>query len=224
MRSERRRSGPGCCERALEAAGERTGEGGGEEAAALARLLVPFPAPLRVRLCASCSPAARLHAAGAAALRSSPGSVRKSCAPADTARRASRRHTCGAGGRRGSRPGSRRVRARGCGPPGPRGRRAPRLGAADTMGLPALEFSDCCLDSPHFRETLKSHEAELDKTNKFIKELIKDGKSLVSALKSECPRAWRGRSSGAGGAVGRRSALGVACPAGFLPTGAEGRV
>lgn len=55
------------------------------------------------------------------------------------------------------------------------------------MGLPALEFSDCCLDSPHFRETLKSHEAELDKTNKFIKELIKDGKSLISALKSKCP-------------------------------------
>ncbi|XP_023559828.1 rho GTPase-activating protein 26 isoform X2 [Octodon degus] len=52
------------------------------------------------------------------------------------------------------------------------------------MGLPALEFSDCCLDSPHFRETLKSHEAELDKTNKFIKELIKDGKSLVVALKN----------------------------------------
>ncbi|KAL4683337.1 hypothetical protein H8959_021031 [Pygathrix nigripes] len=52
------------------------------------------------------------------------------------------------------------------------------------MGLPALEFSDCCLDSPHFRETLKSHEAELDKTNKFIKELIKDGKSLITALKS----------------------------------------
>ncbi|XP_012861069.1 rho GTPase-activating protein 26 [Echinops telfairi] len=52
------------------------------------------------------------------------------------------------------------------------------------MGLPALEFSDCCLDSPHFRETLKSHEAELDKTNKFIKELIKDGKTLISALKN----------------------------------------
>ncbi|XP_064452162.1 rho GTPase-activating protein 26 isoform X10 [Mirounga angustirostris] len=52
------------------------------------------------------------------------------------------------------------------------------------MGLPALEFSDCCLDSPHFRETLKSHEAELDKTNKFIKELIKDGKSLISALRN----------------------------------------
>lgn len=84
------------------------------------------------------------------------------------------------------------------------------------MGLPALEFSDCCLDSPHFRETLKSHEAELDKTNKFIKELIKDGKSLISALKSECPRAWRGRGPGAGGAVGRLSALGVRAPGWFF--------
>uniref|UniRef100_H3B8V2 Rho GTPase activating protein 26 n=1 Tax=Latimeria chalumnae TaxID=7897 RepID=H3B8V2_LATCH len=53
------------------------------------------------------------------------------------------------------------------------------------MGLPALEFSDCYLDSPQFRERLKSHEAELDKTNKFIKELIKDGKALITALKRE---------------------------------------
>ncbi|XP_068015113.1 rho GTPase-activating protein 26 isoform X1 [Melanerpes formicivorus] len=52
------------------------------------------------------------------------------------------------------------------------------------MGLPALEFSECCLDSPQFRERLRSHEAELEKTNKFIKELIKDGKSLVVALKN----------------------------------------
>ena len=143
---------------------------------------------------------------------------------ADTARRASRRHTCGAGGRRGSRPGSRRARAWGCGPPGRRGRRAPRLGDSATMGLPALEFSDCCLDSPHFRETLKSHEAELDKTNKFIKELIKDGKSLISALKSECPE------SGGDGALrreGRRAALGPGHPrAGCrsAPGVTEGRV
>ncbi|XP_065143334.1 rho GTPase-activating protein 26-like isoform X3 [Paramisgurnus dabryanus] len=52
------------------------------------------------------------------------------------------------------------------------------------MGLPALEFSDCYLDSPHFRERLKSHELELEKTNKFIKELIKDGKALIQALKN----------------------------------------
>lgn len=51
------------------------------------------------------------------------------------------------------------------------------------MGLPALEFSDCYLDSPQFRDRLKSHELELDKTNKFIKELIKDGKALIHALK-----------------------------------------
>ncbi|KAK7926320.1 hypothetical protein WMY93_008630, partial [Mugilogobius chulae] len=51
------------------------------------------------------------------------------------------------------------------------------------MGLPALEFSDCYLDSPLFRERLKSHELELDKTNKFIKELIKDGKALIQAFK-----------------------------------------
>ncbi|XP_073507368.1 rho GTPase-activating protein 26 isoform X2 [Phyllobates terribilis] len=52
------------------------------------------------------------------------------------------------------------------------------------MGLPPLEFTDCYLDSPQFRERLKSHETELDKTNKFIKELIKDGKSLVAAHKT----------------------------------------
>lgn len=53
------------------------------------------------------------------------------------------------------------------------------------MGLPALEFSDSFLDSPDFRERLKCHEIELDRTNKFIKELIKDGNMLINALKSE---------------------------------------
>ncbi|KAK3555268.1 hypothetical protein QTP86_014871 [Hemibagrus guttatus] len=52
------------------------------------------------------------------------------------------------------------------------------------MGLPALEFSDSFLDSPDFRDRLKCHEIELDRTNKFIKELIKDGNMLISALKN----------------------------------------
>ncbi|XP_051579684.1 rho GTPase-activating protein 42-like isoform X15 [Myxocyprinus asiaticus] len=52
------------------------------------------------------------------------------------------------------------------------------------MGLPTLEFSDSFLDSPEFRERLKCHEIELDRTNKFIKELIKDGNQLINALKS----------------------------------------
>ncbi|KAG7471164.1 hypothetical protein MATL_G00121500 [Megalops atlanticus] len=52
------------------------------------------------------------------------------------------------------------------------------------MGLPTLEFSDSFLDSPDFRERLKCHEIELDRTNKFIKDLIKDGNMLITALKN----------------------------------------
>ncbi|XP_016156880.1 PREDICTED: rho GTPase-activating protein 42 isoform X3 [Ficedula albicollis] len=52
------------------------------------------------------------------------------------------------------------------------------------MGLPTLEFSDSYLDSPDFRERLKCHEIELERTNKFIKELIKDGSVLMGAIKN----------------------------------------
>ncbi|NWW52903.1 RHG10 protein, partial [Pedionomus torquatus] len=45
-------------------------------------------------------------------------------------------------------------------------------------------FSDCYLDSPWFRERVRAHEAELEKTNKFIKELLKDGKNLIAATKN----------------------------------------
>ncbi|TKC38416.1 hypothetical protein EI555_001686 [Monodon monoceros] len=58
------------------------------------------------------------------------------------------------------------------------------------MGLQPLEFSDCYLDSPWFRERIRAHEAELERTNKFIKELIKDGKNLIAATKTDwekCP-------------------------------------
>ncbi|KAJ7310371.1 hypothetical protein JRQ81_007282 [Phrynocephalus forsythii] len=52
------------------------------------------------------------------------------------------------------------------------------------MGHPPLEFSDCYLDSPDFRERLKCYEQELERTNKFIKEVIKDGHALIGALKN----------------------------------------
>ncbi|XP_061734423.1 rho GTPase-activating protein 42-like [Nerophis ophidion] len=52
------------------------------------------------------------------------------------------------------------------------------------MGLPTLEFSDSFLDGPHFRERLACHEVELKRTNKFIKELIKDGSILINVLGS----------------------------------------
>ncbi|XP_058483512.1 rho GTPase-activating protein 42 [Solea solea] len=52
------------------------------------------------------------------------------------------------------------------------------------MGLPTLEFSDSFLDSPEFRDRLQCHEIELERTNRFIKDLIKDGNMLISALTS----------------------------------------
>lgn len=66
------------------------------------------------------------------------------------------------------------------------------------MGLPTLEFSDSFLDSPDFRERLQCHEIELERTNKFIKELLKDGSLLIGALRSES------RAPGCGGPRGVR--------------------
>ncbi|KAM8954421.1 oligophrenin-1 isoform 2-T2 [Pelodytes ibericus] len=51
------------------------------------------------------------------------------------------------------------------------------------MGHSPLEFSDCYLDSPIFRESLKGYEQELERTNKFIKDVIKDGNALINAIK-----------------------------------------
>ncbi|KAM9330453.1 rho GTPase-activating protein 10 [Gastrophryne carolinensis] len=52
------------------------------------------------------------------------------------------------------------------------------------MGLQPLEFSECYLDSPWLRERIRAHEAELERTNKFIKELLKEGKNLIAATKN----------------------------------------
>ncbi|XP_060942357.1 oligophrenin-1-like [Limanda limanda] len=51
------------------------------------------------------------------------------------------------------------------------------------MGHPPLEFSACYLDSPEFRETLKCYEVELERTSKSLKELIKDGNSVITAIR-----------------------------------------
>ena len=54
-----------------------------------------------------------------------------------------------------------------------------------TMGLLPLEFKDCLQDSPYFRDSLHSHEKELERTSQAIKELIKEVKTLLAAAKSE---------------------------------------
>lgn len=51
-------------------------------------------------------------------------------------------------------------------------------------GLQALEFTDCLLDSPEFRENLHLHEKELDKTSQQIKRIIKEVKDLLQAAHS----------------------------------------
>ncbi|KAM6970341.1 oligophrenin-1 [Aplochiton taeniatus] len=51
------------------------------------------------------------------------------------------------------------------------------------MGHPPLEFSDCYVDSPDFRERLKCYEIELERTSKFLKDVIKDGNSVINAIK-----------------------------------------
>lgn len=54
-----------------------------------------------------------------------------------------------------------------------------------TAGLQALEFTDCLLDSPDFRENLNKHEKELEKTSSQIKRIIKEVKDLLAAAKRE---------------------------------------
>lgn len=53
------------------------------------------------------------------------------------------------------------------------------------MVLLPLEFTDCLQDSPYFRDSLQSHEKELERTSQAIKELIKEVKSLLQAAKSK---------------------------------------
>uniref|UniRef100_A0A1B0GPG3 BAR domain-containing protein n=1 Tax=Phlebotomus papatasi TaxID=29031 RepID=A0A1B0GPG3_PHLPP len=52
------------------------------------------------------------------------------------------------------------------------------------VGLQALEFADCLLDSPEFRENLSRHEKELDKTSQQIKRIIKEIKDLLTAARN----------------------------------------
>ncbi|KAH8250598.1 hypothetical protein KR038_001810 [Drosophila bunnanda] len=50
-------------------------------------------------------------------------------------------------------------------------------------GLEPLEFEECFVDSPEFRENLNRHEKELDHTSHQIKRIIKEVKDLMSAAK-----------------------------------------
>ncbi|CAG5135137.1 unnamed protein product [Candidula unifasciata] len=51
------------------------------------------------------------------------------------------------------------------------------------MGLQPLEFADCLTDSPFFRTKLAEHEQELERTSKFIKQLVHHGRDVYNAAK-----------------------------------------
>lgn len=50
--------------------------------------------------------------------------------------------------------------------------------------LQPLEFADCILDSPEFRENLSRHEKELDRSSQQIKQIIKEVRDIVAAAKN----------------------------------------
>ena len=53
------------------------------------------------------------------------------------------------------------------------------------MGLKPLEYSDCLLDGPLFRDSIHDHEKELEEADQAIKSLIKECQSLIKALESK---------------------------------------
>ena len=57
------------------------------------------------------------------------------------------------------------------------------------VGLLPLEFADCLLDSPYFRENLRAHEKQLDQTSADIKGIIKDVQVNVFEIQNTggCP-------------------------------------
>ena len=52
------------------------------------------------------------------------------------------------------------------------------------MGLLPLEYSDCLLDSPYFRENLKAHERQLDAASADIKTITRDIQAVLEASKA----------------------------------------
>ncbi|XP_019851473.1 PREDICTED: rho GTPase-activating protein 10-like isoform X2 [Amphimedon queenslandica] len=48
-----------------------------------------------------------------------------------------------------------------------------------TTGLPPLEYSDCFLDSPSFRETIALYEQELESNTKVVKNLVKECDNMI---------------------------------------------
>ncbi len=53
------------------------------------------------------------------------------------------------------------------------------------MGLPPLEYIDCFLDSPNFRDIITLYEKELDSNSQYVKTLVKECRNMISATEGE---------------------------------------
>lgn len=49
------------------------------------------------------------------------------------------------------------------------------------MGLPPLEYIDCFLDSPTFREIISLYEKELESNAHYVKQLVKECRHMIQA-------------------------------------------
>ena len=53
------------------------------------------------------------------------------------------------------------------------------------MGLPPLEYIDCFLDSPNFREIIALYEKELESNSQYVKSLVKECRNMITATEGE---------------------------------------
>ena len=54
------------------------------------------------------------------------------------------------------------------------------------MGLPPLEYTECYLDSPVFRETIALYEKELEENARDAKTLVKECRLMIQATEGMC--------------------------------------
>ena len=54
------------------------------------------------------------------------------------------------------------------------------------MGLPPLEYIDCFLDSPNFREIISLYEKELEDNDHHVKALVRECEHMIQATEGMC--------------------------------------
>ena len=53
------------------------------------------------------------------------------------------------------------------------------------MGLPPLEYIECYLDSPSFRDIIALYEKELEENAVHVKSLVKECRHMIQATEGE---------------------------------------